>query len=101
MTLDSVKSYKTRLTKMHGRADAPDGRHVSYFFFVFILIFLYGLKYSSVYPATNQANPASRAAAIHFMIVTMLYSILFESGFVLLPLLSPSFLWKENATYMT
>jgi hypothetical protein len=48
------------------------------YFFVLIRIFLYGLKYSSVYPATNQAKPANRMAAIHFKIVLMLCSILFE-----------------------
>lgn len=88
MTLDSVKSYKTCLTKMQGQPSPVGGCHVRYLLLVFILIFLYGLKYSLAYPATNQANPASRTAVIHFTIVTMLYSIFFESGFMLLLLLS-------------
>ena len=47
-----------------------------HFFFLVILIFLYGLKYSTVYPATNHVNPPNRAAAIHLITVNMLYSIM-------------------------
>lgn len=47
-----------------------------HFFFVFIFIFLYGLKYSAVYPATNHVNPPNRRAAINFMIMLMLCSII-------------------------
>jgi hypothetical protein len=47
-----------------------------HFFFLVILIFLYGLKYSTVYPATNHTSPPNRATAIHPIIVLMLYSIM-------------------------
>ncbi len=47
-----------------------------HFFFLLILIFLYGLKYSTVYPATNHTSPPNRATAIHPIIVLMLYSIM-------------------------
>ena len=40
-------------------------------FFLVILIFLYGLKYSTVYPATNHINPANSPVAIHFSNVTI------------------------------
>jgi hypothetical protein len=47
-----------------------------HFFFLVVLIFLYGLKYSTVYPATNHVSPPNRAAAIHLITVSMLYSIM-------------------------
>ena len=47
-----------------------------HFFFLVILIFLYGLKYSTVYPATNHVSPPNRAAAIHLITVNMLCSIM-------------------------
>jgi len=56
-----------------------------YLFFTVDLTFLYGRKYSSVYPATNHINPASRLAMIHFSNV---------------PIFTPScVLWFSNEDY--
>ena len=75
MTLDAAKSYKSAHTKCIAKLARLAVGHV-HFFFLFIGIFLYGLKYSTVYPATNHTNPTNRVAAIHPIIVLMLYSIM-------------------------
>jgi hypothetical protein len=43
-------------------------------------IFLYGLKYSIVYPVTSHANPAKRAATIHLTMANMAFSFCRKYG---------------------
>ena len=54
------------------------------FFLTLMLTFLYGLKYSIVYPVTSHANPASRAAMIHLTMANMAYSFCRKCGFICL-----------------
>ena|GEM_PF-2623695 len=94
MTLNSGKVTKARCTKCITKLARPAISQV-HFFFLFIPIFLYGLKYSTVYPATNHTSPPTKATAIHPIIVLMFYSIMLKVQ-SLIEIIPTSFLLEEE-----
>jgi len=52
----------------------------SYRLFIWMRTFLYGLKYSTVYPVTSHANPANRKAVIHLSALIMAFSFCRKYG---------------------
>jgi len=71
---DFIAGYKAKVALTFMRA------YVScYLFLGVVLIFLYGLKYSSAYTPTSHASRVNTTAPIHFRIVVMLFSIMLSA----------------------